>query len=412
MKLKEWFSKLSKKTKIISAVVASVVVLGIGIGVTAYVIKENHVCDYERTTVAATCTEQGYTKRACKCGNYSMSYTKALGHNVTYATCTRAETCTRCDTVFSPALGHDFTNATCTTPQTCRRCNEMQGEIKGHNYINATCYSPATCATCGATKGNPLGHDADSATCDTSSVCNRCEALLSYPLGHNYAAATCTAPQICTRCEATRGEPKGHFFAPATCTSPQICKRCDIPQGEPAGHDYLDATCLTPATCSACGVTDGEPLGHTYADNICIRCNEVDPDSLPVNLGALHVIDSNKSGWKNDSITDSFGDTYNSGYYKYTLGSGTEFSTHNLRKEYSTFSGSIVCAQGMYDSVILAIYVDDTLVYTSPEFSKTTGIIHFSVDVTGGQKLTIKITKGHCYGDSYIALVNTQLTKS
>ncbi len=407
MKLKEWFSKLSKKTKIISAVVASVVVLGIGIGVTAYVIKENHVCDYERTTVAATCTEQGYTRRACKCGNYSMSYTKALGHNVTYATCTRAETCTRCDTVFSPALGHDFTNATCTTPQTCRRCNEMQGEIKGHNYINATCYSPATCATCGATKGNPLGHDADYATCDTSSVCNRCEALLSYPLGHNYAAATCTAPQICTRCEATKGEPKGHFFAPATCTSPQICKRCEMPQGEPAGHNYLDATCLTPSTCSACGVTYGDPLGHTYADNICIRCQQVDPDSLPsVNLGALHVIDSYKSDWSNNSITDSFGDTYTGGRYRYDVGYSNPFSTHNLRKEYAIFSGSIVCAQYMKGSATLTIYVDGIEVYRSPQFSKTTGKIDFSVDVTGGQQLTIKVEGGSGY---YVYLVNTRL---
>lgn len=409
MKLKEWFSKLSKKTKIISAVVASVVVLGIGIGVTAYVIAENHVCDYERTTVAATCTEQGYTKRACKCGNSSTSYTKPLGHNVTYATCTRAETCTRCDTVFSPALGHDFTNATCTTPQTCRRCNEMQGEIKGHNYINATCYSPATCATCGATKGNPLGHDADSATCDTSSVCNRCEALLSYPLGHNYAAATCTAPQICTRCEATRGEPKGHFFAPATCTSPQICKRCDIPQGEPAGHDYFDATCLTPSTCSACGVTYGDPLGHTYADNICIRCQQVDPDSLPVNLGALHVISYGDSGWSNNSKTDSFGDTYTGGHYFYYHRG--PFSTHNLRKEYTTFSGSIVCdGEYMGGSATLIIYVDDVEVYRSPQFSRTTGKIDFCVNVSGGQKLTIKVESDNYH--NCVVLVNTQLTKS
>ncbi len=410
MKLKEWFSKLSKKTKIISAVVASVVILGTGIGVTAYVIKENHVCDYERTTVSATCTEQGYTRRACKCGNSSTSYTKALGHNTTYATCTRAEACTRCDAVFSPALGHDFTTATCTTPQTCRRCHETQGEIKGHSYINATCYAPATCANCGTTNGKALGHNADPATCNTESVCNRCEALLSYPLGHNYAATTCTAPQICTRCEATKGEPKGHDFTNATCTSPQICKRCEMPQGEPAGHNYLDATCFAPSTCSACGVTYGDPLGHTYADNICIRCQQVDPDSLPVNLGALHIIQSHRSDWRNKSITDSFGNTYTDGYYYYDAPYYNPYSIHNLRKECSTFSGSIVASQDMGGSATLTIYVDDVLVYTSPNFSKTTGKIDFSVDVTGGQKLTIKVD-GNSYSGSLV-LVNTQLTKS
>ena len=47
--------------------------------------------------------------------------------------------------------------------------------------------------------------------------------------------------------------------------------------------------------------------------------------------------------------------------------------------------------------MLIQIYVDDVLKYTSPQFGKTSGRIDFKVDVTGGQKLTIKagLASGH-----------------
>ena len=74
-----------------------------------------HVHNWSRKTVAATCTEQGYTLKSCACGaSEKENYVKALGHNwstwttVKSATTTETgrqeRTCSRCKTTESKTL--------------------------------------------------------------------------------------------------------------------------------------------------------------------------------------------------------------------------------------------------------------------------------------------------------------------
>lgn len=134
----------------------------------------------------------------------------------------------------------------------------------------------------------------------------------------------------------------------------------------------------------------------------------------PAKLSDLHVIDSNYYDEYTEVLVDSFGNVYDGySYFKYI--DDDKYAIFNLDRECSVFTGSIVEPQsvGSDEQMILQIYVDDVLKYTSPQFGKTTGKIDFSVDVTGGQKLKIepKLVSGH-WGDAKCAIVNTQITKN
>ena len=263
-----------------------------------------------------------------------------------------------------------------------------------HSYSNATCTSPKKCS-CGATSGTMLGH--------------------------SYSDANCTTPKKCTRCGVTAGTALGHLFSSATCTSPKICSRCGNTSGNALGHNYSAANCNSPKTCTRCGQTEGSALGHNYVNNKCSRCGKVDPDSLPVRLNDLHLIDSSfgntwsKYEYKNSSFTDSFGNVYDGAHcYIGVLNEG-QYSTHNLNGKYLNFTGSIVAmpntsTAGTYSIII---YVDGVLKYSKSQFSKTTGKTDFSINVKGGSTLTIKVCMDSGNGDSNmnVAIVNARLTK-
>ena len=56
-------------------------------------------------------------------------------------------------------ISHTWVDATCTEAQTCSKCGKTEGEALGHKSWNeATCTSPKTCKDCGKTEGKPLGH--------------------------------------------------------------------------------------------------------------------------------------------------------------------------------------------------------------------------------------------------------------
>ena len=131
---------------------------------------EEHTHTYELTeTVAATCTEQGYTLYTCtECGDTRKdNYTEAKGHNYSEysvaATCTTAGytvySCLDCGYTYTEttelAKGHSYeiiiTPPTCThkgyTTHFCTTCgyeytDEYLDEI-GHDYeehiVNPTC---------------------------------------------------------------------------------------------------------------------------------------------------------------------------------------------------------------------------------------------------------------------------------
>ena len=281
---------------------------------------------------------------------------------------------------------HSWSNATCTLPMMCE-CGESYGDPKGHKYTAATCTEASKCTRCGKTSGSSLGHT----TVGTTNLC--------------------TEDQICSRCGVTVRNATGHNYSSASCTMAQTCLRCGESKGTALGHKFSDANCATPATCTRCGKTDGVALGHLYDNNACIRCGEIDPDTLPVDLNEVYVINSSYYGYSEDVFVDTYGDVYSGAHrYKYGYGSRDFFSVHNLKKEYKTFSASLVAGNQMETSTAVEIYVDDVLKHRIDNYTRETGAVDFSVDVSGASKLTILVVKGS--GDyKDIALVNAQLYK-
>ncbi len=237
---------------------------------------------------------------------------------------------------------------------------------------------------------------------------------------HVYSEATCTSPKTCS-CGATAGVALGHYFSDATCTSPQICVRCGEINGSEVGHNYSDATCTSPKICTRCGETSGSALGHDYVDNKCSRCGMIDPESLPVGLETVYVIDSKYYEYKAGSFKDSFGNSYDGVHYYHDLynsGNGKTSeprSIHNLNGKFLKFVGSIVAAEDTNPdwSYFVNIYVDDVLQFSQTGFTKTTSKIDFNIDVSGVKKLTIKCGNEGDMGDYYmqIGIVNAQLYK-
>lgn len=224
---------------------------------------------------------------------------------------------------------------------------------------------------------------------------------------HNYSNATCTSPKKCS-CGATAGTALGHQFSTATCTSPQICSRCGATNGNALGHNYSDATCTSPKTCTRCGQTSGSALGHNYVNNKCSRCGKVDPDSLPVGLNELPVIDATYNcQYYDGSLTDSFGNGY-VGYYRLYDTAKPACAIFNLDYKYSTFICDIVtnCKDASF-----SIYVDNVLKYQTTNLNKLEGPVHVDLNVKNGQQLKV-VADDNTYSYSEVGfLVNAQLTK-
>jgi hypothetical protein len=162
-----------------------------------------HTHDYSKTAVDSTCTEKGYTKYTCSCGDsYTASYKDPLGHNykVTVVEPTvnqRGYTlheCKRCgysykDT-YVAAIGHSYGGWTqvkapdCTAvgqeQRTCKTCKETETRDitpNGHSYeavtTPPTCtedgYTTNTCSVCGDTYQDTyvdqLGHEYEDGIC-------------------------------------------------------------------------------------------------------------------------------------------------------------------------------------------------------------------------------------------------------
>ena len=184
-------------------------------------------------------------------------------------------------------------------------------------------------------------------------------------------------------------------------------------------HKYSEATCSSPKTCTECGEIVGSVLEHNYVNNVCTYCGGTDPDSLPVGLDKLFVIDSEYYKYQPGSFTDSFGNVYDGVHLfeglEYVNYGAETHSTINLKMVYKSFSGSIVATTKTEPKMTyyVHIYVDDVLKFSKTGITKTTGKVDFNVDVTGGEVL--KITAGSEFryfgGAEELGIVNAKLTK-
>ena len=93
--------------------------------------------------------------------------------------------------------------------------------------------------------------------------------------------------------------------------------------------------------------------------------------------------------------------------------SNDAYAVFNLNQQFTTFSGKIVANQNTGSDAILniAIYIDDSLVYSKTEFTKRTGAVDFSLDVRGATKLEIRTSNTGGYSNGHFSIVNTQLEK-
>ena len=199
-----------------------------------------------------------------------------------------------------------------------------------------------------------------------------------------------------------------HNYAGATCTSPETCNICGITKGAPLGHSFSPANCTTPSTCTVCEVTTGEALGHSYVDNICSVCGATDPDSLPVSLDKLPVIDSTyEYKFYNEALRDNFGNTY-VGYHDFPEEVNTAYAIYNLNGEYSTFSCDVFTFE---NDVTFAVYVDEVKKFQEDSITKTKGKIHVEIDVKNGQQLKILSTNNEYSWSDTVIVVNAQLEK-
>lgn len=133
----------------------------------------------------------------------------------------------------------------------------------------------------------------------------------------------------------------------------------------------------------------------------------------PDSLTELTMINSKDWKWNEGAPVDPFGNDY-SGASNYVLVDGNvkenpPYGEFRLYKNYSTFTGTIApySTFATDEAAYVQIYVDDTLVYTSPVFDRKTDAFTFSVNVTGAEYLKIAVFEtGNYWADTTAILSN------
>lgn len=70
------------------------------------------------------------------------------------------------------------------------------------------------------------------------------------------------------------------------------------------------------------------------------------------------------------------------------------FVTYYTAGKYARLEGVIAASDNMYSDrrTVLTIYADDVLIYTSPTYSRTTKAQTISLDISGADTVTIKLS--------------------
>lgn len=130
----------------------------------------------------------------------------------------------------------------------------------------------------------------------------------------------------------------------------------------------------------------------------------------PVLLSDVPLIDSDGYTYTSGTYTDSYGNHYE-GCHCIGAGWKSGYAYFNLDRQYTTFSGSIVADPRTLSEAKLEIkiYADDTLIYQKDGFTKLSAQEDFQLDVSGIQKLEIRVSLDWYSG--YIGVVNANLLK-
>ena len=229
-----------------------------------------------------------------------------------------------------------------------------------------------------------------------------------------HITTTTTQKKITTTTKAAHS----HSFSAANCTQAQKCS-CGATIGSPLGHSYSAATCNAPEKCTRCGATSGSALGHNYHSGKCTRCGKTDPNSLPVRLEKLTVVDySGTFGYTYEyvsgSIKDTYGNQYN-GYHLFRTLVESRYVSFALNGEYSKLTFDLFAPETMNPGYTngIEVYVDGVLKYRNNNVTRTTKKIPVNIDVRGGDILMFKAVRvsGDANYNSQLAIGNAQLIK-
>lgn len=119
----------------------------------------------------------------------------------------------------------------------------------------------------------------------------------------------------------------------------------------------------------------------------------------PISITSLKEINSDIWGkWNEGTASDPFGNDYTSAcnYVHIKRWDQTKsYVEYRLYGKYSTLTGVIAPHADNDEEKVscLQVYVDDELVYTSPEIGRKTDAISFSVDITGAEYIKIVIQR-------------------
>ncbi len=134
-------------------------------------------------------------------------------------------------------------------------------------------------------------------------------------------------------------------------------------------------------------------------------------ESKPVDLSDVVLIDSGDYEYYVDVFTDSYGNVYD-GYHWYDPCYEHAYSVYNLDKKYNEFNCSIVAHESTGSDRVfsVAFYVDDKLIHSVSDITKTTGKKDVTIDVTNATKLEI-YTSADGYSYSRLAIVDATVSK-
>ena len=330
-----------------------------------------NACDhvYTAETVAATCTQDGYTVYTCQCGDSYTEVIPATGHSyeavVTAPTCMgggyTTYTCACGDSYVADhvaALGHQYQAV--TTAPTCEDAG----------YTTYTCH-------CGdsyvADEVAALGHDYKSvtteATCtENGSIVYTCHCGHTYTevipaLGHKYEAVV-TAP-TCTE--------DGFTTYTCACGDSYIAD-----QVAALGHDYKSVT--TEATCTEdgsivytchCGDTYTEilpALGHSYEAVVTApTCESIGFTTYTCHCGDSYIADQIAAlGHKYEAVVTA-PTCEDAGYTTYTCACGNSYVADQvaaLGHDHKSVTTEATCTED--GSIIYTCHCGDTYTQILP----------------------------------------------
>ncbi len=140
----------SKKTKLITAIIASVAIIGAGVGIVLATQPKNgassdssidssstqaHTHEYTTTVTNPTCTQAGYTTHKCDCGDeYVDSYVNATNHNFKTYVYDNNATC----------LANGTETATCGN----KNCSQKNTRVKANSITTHNVEDSGWCSIC------------------------------------------------------------------------------------------------------------------------------------------------------------------------------------------------------------------------------------------------------------------------